>query len=129
MKNRVQEQHYYSTYYFADIVANVLQDPFPYIRNLGAFCGDLNTQYFLRPFPLWSALHKFIAFIAEDLFFEEDLEGEDRLSARCLTTLQSWTASFRTSPKPPRRSPDGYTQHDLLAVILRKIEPDAGIDQ
>lgn len=80
MTYRIEERHHYSTYYFANVVSNVLRDPFPYLRNLEGFCGDLNTQYFLKPFPRWSALHQFITFISEDLFFEEDLQGEDAYS-------------------------------------------------
>lgn len=78
MTYRIEERHYYSTYYFANVISRILQDPLPYIRNLEAFCGDASTQYFLRPFPRWSALHSFITFVVEDLFYEEDLEGEER---------------------------------------------------
>lgn len=76
MAFKVHERHHYSTYYFANVVANVLDDTMPYIRNLEAFCGDTHTQYFLQPFPRWSALHRFIEFIVEDLFFEEDLKSD-----------------------------------------------------
>ncbi|TWA90359.1 HNH endonuclease [Bradyrhizobium stylosanthis] len=66
------ERRHFSTYYFANIVCNVLRDPFPYIRNLDGFWGSEFVTRFSEPFPKWSALHAFIEFVVTDLLFEED---------------------------------------------------------
>lgn len=63
------EARYYDTYRFANIIGNVLRDPFPYIRNLHDFYGDLNAHSFVEPFPRRSYFHRFIEFIIEDILF------------------------------------------------------------
>jgi hypothetical protein len=62
---------YYETYYYANIVHNVLNDPFPYLRNMLNWYED-GEQLFLRPFPKWSLLHDFSAFIIRSLIDEQD---------------------------------------------------------
>lgn len=69
------ERRHYSTYYFANIVCNVLRDPRPYLRNLEGFWGSEFTEKFFAPFPKWSALHEFSRFIITDLLFEEDTKS------------------------------------------------------
>jgi 5-methylcytosine-specific restriction endonuclease McrA len=65
---------FFSTYYFADIIANVLQDPLVYMQDLEAFCHGDNAPTFLPPFPRWSALHRFAEFMIDSLFWETDVE-------------------------------------------------------
>ena len=77
MHGKFEERNHYDTYYFASCVSNILRLPMNYLRNLEAFCGDLQTQYFLKPYMRWSALHAFIAFMVEDIFFEEDIHKND----------------------------------------------------
>jgi hypothetical protein len=77
MSTRFYRLHRYSTYYFADIISGVLNNPFDYLRSFEGFCGDLNAQYFFRPFPRWSALHQFISFIADSVFWEQDVHHRE----------------------------------------------------
>ncbi|MAL96781.1 MAG: HNH endonuclease [Haliea sp.] len=65
------EAHFYETYYFCNIVRNVLHDQFSFLRNLDEFYGDGKALYFSEPFPKYSALHYFIEFIVEDIYHEE----------------------------------------------------------
>ena len=69
------EMNYYATYYYSNIIENVLRDPFPYVRNLNDFYGDGKLEYMLVPFQKNSTFHQFIYFIIEDLInsnFPED---------------------------------------------------------
>lgn len=72
MPTKFYQAHNHNTYYFSNIIFNVLYDPIPYLRNTEGFCGDMATQYFSRPFPKWSALHQYIEFIIDSLFYEPD---------------------------------------------------------
>jgi hypothetical protein len=64
------EARYYETYHFANLIANILEDPFPYIRKLDDFYGDLATYTFLEPFPKYSYFHRFVEFLIEDQIYE-----------------------------------------------------------
>lgn len=65
------EARYYETYYFANVVRNVLHDQFAYIRNLDEFYGDERFLNFVTPFPKYSALHAFIEFAVVSILFED----------------------------------------------------------
>jgi hypothetical protein len=64
------EIRFYDTYYFANVVKNVLGDQFSYIRHLNDFYGDGRQFFFAKPFPRFSALHAFLEFIIDDLVCE-----------------------------------------------------------
>jgi len=64
------EIRFYDTYYFANVVKNVLQDQLAFIRHLNDFYGDGKHIAFARPFPRFSALHSFLEFIIDDLLSE-----------------------------------------------------------
>jgi hypothetical protein len=64
------EIRFFQTYYFANVVKNVLGDQFAYIRHLNDFYGDEREFAFARPFPRFSALHAFLEFIIDDLLSE-----------------------------------------------------------
>jgi len=70
---QISEIKYFETYYFANIVNNILRDPFSYLRSLNDFFGDENYKKFLTPFPKISALHNFIIYIIDSINYE-DLE-------------------------------------------------------
>jgi len=73
------QMDYYETYWFANLLHNIIQDP-NYIRNLEDFFGDLGYRNFLSPFPKLSALHLFIEFILKAVIHEElDDLAEDSL--------------------------------------------------
>ncbi len=76
MRPNLFEIKYFETYYFANIINNVLRDPFPYLRSLNDFFGDHNYKNFLQPFPKISRLHEFIMFIVNSIHFEDINEKE-----------------------------------------------------
>ncbi len=65
------ELTYYETYYFANVVKNVLEDPFPYIRRLDDFYGDGRCLNYAAPFPKFSSLHSFISFLIDDVLSDD----------------------------------------------------------
>lgn len=71
MKEKLLEVKYYETYYFANIINNILEDTFPYLRKLDEFYCDDNYLILLEAFPKYSAFHKFVELIIDDLLFEK----------------------------------------------------------
>jgi hypothetical protein len=65
------EARFYETYYFCNIIRNILHDQFEFIRNLNDFYGDDKVFYLIAPFNKYSTLHYFIEFIVEDIYYEE----------------------------------------------------------
>jgi hypothetical protein len=72
-KRRFIELTYYETYYFANVVKNVLEDQFAYLRPLDEFHGDRRYLSYTSPFPRYSAFHSFIHFIIDDVISEDVL--------------------------------------------------------
>lgn len=70
MKKNTLKMDYYNTYYFANVINNVVEDSFSYIRTLDDFLNNSNYHIFLEAFPRYSALHCFIEFCIERLDFE-----------------------------------------------------------
>jgi HNH endonuclease len=64
---------FYETYYFANVVKNVLENQFQYIRHLDEFYGDDRYLAYVLPFPRFSAFHSFINFIIDDVLSEDAL--------------------------------------------------------
>jgi hypothetical protein len=71
MKQHLFEGRFYETYYFSNVVRNVLHDQFSYLRNLDEFYGDDRYLAYVSPFSKWSAFHSFIAFLIDNLLHEE----------------------------------------------------------
>jgi hypothetical protein len=79
MKPAEIEVRFYDTYYFANAVKNILDDPLVYIRRLHDFYGDDREFGFVKPFPRFSALHAFLEFVIDDLLSEvSDIDLEKR---------------------------------------------------
>lgn len=80
------EARFYETYYFCNIVRNILYDQFEFARNLNEFYGDDKVFYLIAPFTKYSTLHHFIEFVVESIYFEEaskiDLEYRVNLLER-----------------------------------------------
>jgi hypothetical protein len=71
MSDKVRfEARFYETYYFANVVRNVLSDQFAYLRHLDDFYGDDRIAAYSQPFPKFSAFHSFIQFVIEDLILD-----------------------------------------------------------
>lgn len=64
------QARFYETYYFCNIIRNVLHDQFTYIRNLHDFYGDDAYLNLIDPFEKYSTFHRFIEFIVDDVFYE-----------------------------------------------------------
>lgn len=62
---------YYETYYYANVINNILTDPFPYIRNIHEWYEDNEANIFLPAFPKWNRLKQFCAFVIESLIDEQ----------------------------------------------------------
>lgn len=77
------EARFYETYYFCNVVRNVLHDQVPFLQNLDDFYGDERIFYLIEPFRKYSVFHEFIEFIVEDIYYEEaskvDLEDRRKL--------------------------------------------------
>lgn len=65
------ELTYYETYYFANLVKNVLEDQFAHLRTLEDFYGDGLYLNYASPFRRFSALHSFIRFVISDVLSED----------------------------------------------------------
>lgn len=76
---QISEIKYFETYYFANIINNILREPFGYIRSLNDFFGEENYRNFLNPFPKTSALHDFIIFIIDSINYDDLEESENNL--------------------------------------------------
>jgi hypothetical protein len=74
---QITEIRYFETYYFANIINNILREPFAYLRSLNDFFGDENYRNFLVPFPKISALHNFIIFIIDSINYDDLHEAEE----------------------------------------------------
>lgn len=64
-------------YYICQMVDAVSADPFPWMRNIEEFAGDMACRRFLSPFPKWTPFHDFIGFVIlsvahEDLIVDEE---------------------------------------------------------
>ncbi len=80
MERPLFEAGYYETYYFANIVRNVIHDRFSYLRKLDDFYGDSKYLSFIHPFPRYSVFHSFIEFVIDDIIWEQidDINIEKR---------------------------------------------------
>lgn len=61
---------YFETYYYANVLHNVLDEPFEYLRSLHSWHEDRQGELFLKSFPKWSVLHDLARYVIEDLMSE-----------------------------------------------------------
>ena len=71
MIREMQKMAYYETYYYANVIHNVLADTEPYLRNLNEWHEDREGTLFLEPFPKWSLLHDLAEFVIRSLAYEQ----------------------------------------------------------
>ena len=84
------EAKFYETYYFCNIIRNILHDPFPFLRNLEGFYGDQAIFYLLEPFKKYSTLHEFIEFIVVDIYYEATSEIHLESMKKSYTNLSTF---------------------------------------
>ncbi len=65
------EPRFLDTYYFTNLVHNIVAQPTDYLLGLEGFFGDDHAERFLPTFPRWSRLHEFIEFLVSDVWYEE----------------------------------------------------------
>src|SRR5690349_1921624 len=71
MFNNLQAMHYYETYYYANVIHNILSDTEPYLRNLNDWHEDREASLLVAPFSKWSLLHDFAEYIIQSLAYEQ----------------------------------------------------------
>jgi hypothetical protein len=71
---------FYETYYFANVIKNILEGQLNYLRTLWGFFGDDAYLEFTSPFPKFSAFHRFIGFTISTVLTEgrDEIEIGDR---------------------------------------------------
>jgi hypothetical protein len=48
---------FFETYYYANVIHNVLSEPFAYLRHLNDWHENIQEELFTAPFSKWSVLH------------------------------------------------------------------------
>ena len=76
MQRQFIHLEFYETYYYANIIDNIISDPYPYIRGIHEWYEDNETSLFLPAFPEFSRLHSFAAHIIDSLIAEQITEDE-----------------------------------------------------
>lgn len=82
-RKETEEYDHYESYYFCNVIKNVLNEQGAYIRGLNDYHGDGRSVVFDSAFPRWSHFHDFIGFIIDGVY-AENLNHEninDRLEA------------------------------------------------
>jgi len=101
------EIQYYQTYYFANVIDNVLENPEPYLANLEGFWGDDNYVCLICPYEEYSAFHQFIEYIIRDLLrdllFEQQIEVDleerkKRLSDKSFISFYPYEKDLKRLP-------------------------------
>lgn len=62
---------YFETYYYANVIDNVLSEPFDYLRHMNSWHEDREASAFLNPFPKRSVLHDFAEHVIRLLMDEQ----------------------------------------------------------
>jgi hypothetical protein len=70
VKRNLVTMKFYETYYYANVIHNVLCDPSSYIRHLNSWHEDSAPALFTVPFPRWSILHSLSEYIIRGLLDE-----------------------------------------------------------
>jgi len=89
MRESMLRMEYFETYYYANIVQNVLRNTMDYLAILHSWHEDQQVELFLRPFEKWSVLHSFAQYVIEDLMYES-LNDEALVSLAKNTRVDLW---------------------------------------
>jgi len=77
MRRHLFQARFHETYYFANIVRNILADPQSYMRRLDDFYGDDKFLNFIDPFPRFSSLHMFIEEVVREILHDDNMNEDD----------------------------------------------------
>ncbi|WP_372010063.1 HNH endonuclease [Paenibacillus chitinolyticus] len=89
--NKTFAMSYYNTYYFTNIIENILSDGFEYIRKLHEFFEGY--MLLSEKFERYSVLHQFIAFTVGEVFYEsieEDIKSLETVTLDALKRKKFW---------------------------------------
>lgn len=86
-----EEYEHYESYYFCNIIRNVLNNQSAYMRGLNDYHGDGRSIFFEKPFPKWSHFHDFIEFIVDSVYAEK--LTHDNLDEQ-LNAFKQYSTSF-----------------------------------
>jgi len=70
MRQSFIKMEYYETYYYANIISNILEDPSPYVRKIHEWYEENEEEVLLPPFPKWNRLQQFCEHVIESLIDE-----------------------------------------------------------
>jgi hypothetical protein len=76
MNKSLIELEFYETYYYANILSNIIENPFSYIRGIHEWYENCEEEVFLAAFPKFSRLHGFAAHIIDSLISEQINDSE-----------------------------------------------------
>ncbi|MCI0628042.1 MAG: HNH endonuclease [Acidobacteria bacterium] len=128
MQRATFEGRFYETYYFANIVRNVLHDQFAYLRPLNDFYGDDKYLEYAQPFPKYSAFHSFIEFLVTDVISDEI--SEIKLDVR-QDTLERYTDMLTDLGEPnPTSLPinDAFNYYNIEHTLFVDWLANRGVD-
>ncbi|MCW9508875.1 HNH endonuclease [Klebsiella michiganensis] len=82
-QNKIEEHIHHESYYFCNIIKNILSNQTSFTRGLNDYYGDGRSFIFDDAFPKWSHFHGFIEFIIDGVYSESlnSYELEERLTA------------------------------------------------
>jgi hypothetical protein len=74
MREKLLRMEYFETYYYVNIVHNILDNTInhkmDYLRYLNDWHEDGEVELFLQPFSKCSVLHEFAYFVIESIMYE-----------------------------------------------------------
>lgn len=111
-----EEHDHHESYYFCNIIKNVLSNQINYIRGLNNYYGDGKSIIFNERFPKYSHFHFFIEFIIDNVYFENF--SFDNLEA-FLSKFKNHSEGFRSNTNDSVVSFENIRQSFLL--YLKKI--------
>ncbi|HCG7131734.1 TPA: HNH endonuclease [Vibrio parahaemolyticus] len=119
------EAKFYETYYFCNVVHNVLQDQENFLRNLNDFYGDGRFFFLLQPFSKYSTFHRFIEFIVDDLSWENtsnvDLgKRQERIRETASFPYLSEYAKWDVLPIEQALEFHGLTHESFITFLTRR---------
>jgi len=122
------EVKFYDTYYFCNIIKNILYYPDDYLRKLNEFYGDGKIYFRIAKFGKISALHEFIEFIILDIYYEQADESALARKKHILETLQELPIllqHMKPSMLPIERALEYHNmKHQSFEAYLNKLGKD-----
>lgn len=82
MRKALLRMKFFETYYYVNIIHNVLDNTMDFLLNLHSWHEDREAGLFLHPFPKYSALHSLAEHVIEELMYE----SLDDVSIDAITT-------------------------------------------